>query len=151
MSARFARRLEALSRDALLEICCEAVAVSDVARHCADGVIAKHKPLPVWCVEVMLSPDLLTHIFSSFGLGDLSAASTCAAWATACRNVRSAHCAAAPDYAFSRVHPTPRALLMLPKDVKPYSVAVTPDGSIYVAARSRHLFLMSPHGERRPT
>jgi len=40
---------------------------------------------------------------------------------------------------------------MLPKDVKPYSVAVTPDESIYVAARSRHLFLMSPHGERRPT
>ncbi len=37
----------------------------------ADALIAKVSPLPSWCVDVLLSPDLLPQLFSSLGLNNM--------------------------------------------------------------------------------
>ena len=37
-------------------------------------------PLPSWCVDILLSPDLLPQLFSSLGLSEHAAAGVCSTW-----------------------------------------------------------------------
>jgi hypothetical protein len=49
--------------------------------HHADILIAQHMPLPVWCVDgVLLSQDLLSHIFDWLSMNDSAAAAACSMW-----------------------------------------------------------------------
>ena len=40
-------------------------------------------PLPAWCVDILLSPDLLPQLFSSFGLSEHAAVGVCSTWSRA--------------------------------------------------------------------
>ena len=49
----------------------------------ADALIAQVAPLPSWCVDVLLSPDLLPQLFSSLGLSEHAAAGVHTTWSRA--------------------------------------------------------------------
>ena len=46
----------------------------------ADALIAQVAPLPAWCLDILMSPDLLPQLFSSLGLSEHAAAGVCTAW-----------------------------------------------------------------------
>jgi hypothetical protein len=52
-------RLAKLSYAQLLEIAVDACESSPELKNKADALIAEVAPLPSWCVDVLLSPDLL--------------------------------------------------------------------------------------------
>jgi hypothetical protein len=64
-------RLANLSYAQLLGIAVDACEGSPELKNKADALIAKVSPLPSWCVDVLLSPDLLPQLFSSLGLNNM--------------------------------------------------------------------------------
>ena len=77
-------RLAKLSHAQLLEFAVDACETSPELKNRADALIAKVTPLPSWCVDVLLSPDLLPQLFSS---GQLSQASTANSKSCACESL----------------------------------------------------------------
>ena len=73
-------RLANLSYAQLLDIAVDACESSPELKNKADALIAEVAPLPSWCVDVLLSPDLLPQLFSSLGLSDYAAAGVCTTW-----------------------------------------------------------------------
>ena len=62
-------RLAELSHAQLLDIALDACESSPKLKNKADALIAEVAPLPAWCVDnILMSPDLLPQLFSSFGL-----------------------------------------------------------------------------------
>ena len=76
-------RLANLSYAQLLEIAVDACESSPELKNKADALIAKVAPLSSWCVDVLLSPDLLPQLFSSLGLSEHAAAGVCTTWSRA--------------------------------------------------------------------
>ena len=76
-------RLDKLSHAQLLEFAVEACESSPNLENKANALIAKVAPLPSWCVDVLLSPDLLPQLFSSLGLSEHAAAGACTTWSRA--------------------------------------------------------------------
>ena len=76
-------RLANLSYAQLLEIAVDACESSPELKNKADALIAQVAPLPSWCVDVLLSPDLLPQLFSSLGLSEHAAAGVCTTWSRA--------------------------------------------------------------------
>ena len=76
-------RLANLSYAQLLEFSVDACESSPELKNKADALIAKVAPLPLWCVDVLLSPDLLPQLFSSLGLSEHAAAGVCTTWSRA--------------------------------------------------------------------
>ena len=76
-------RLANLSYAQLLEIAVDACESSPDLKNKADALIAKVAPLPSWCVDVLMSPDLLPQLFSSFGLSEHKVAGVCTTWSHA--------------------------------------------------------------------
>jgi hypothetical protein len=76
-------RLANLSYAQLLGIAVDACEGSPELKNKADALIAKVSPLPSWCVDVLLSPDLLPQLFSSLGLSEHGAAGVCTSWSHA--------------------------------------------------------------------
>ena len=78
---RFRARLASLDHETLLSYAAE---LSVAHRHEADALLVKHSPLPVWAHDdVLLSVDLLPHVFATLQLEDNAAASVCQAWKAA--------------------------------------------------------------------
>ena len=78
-----ASRVAKLSHEALIELVVAACEESPAIKNRADALVAQVAPLPAWCVEVLLSPDLLSTCFSSLKLTDSRVAATCSTWRTA--------------------------------------------------------------------
>ena len=78
-------RLAKLSYTQLLNFAVEACEGSPKLKNKADALIAQVAPLPSWCVDILLSPDLLPQLFSSLGLSEHAAAAVCTSWAHAYR------------------------------------------------------------------
>ena len=78
-----ASRVAKLSHEALIELVVAACEESPAIKNRADALVAQVAPLPAWCVEVLLSPDLLSACFSSLKLTDSRVAATCSTWRTA--------------------------------------------------------------------
>ena len=76
-------RLAKLSYTQLLDIAVDACEISYELKNKADALIAEISPLPLWCVDILLSPDLLPQLFSSLGLGRRAAAGVCSTWSRA--------------------------------------------------------------------
>ena len=76
-------RLANLSYEQLLEIAVDGCARSKRTKNKADALIALVVPLPLWCVDVLLSPDVLPQLFSSLGLSEHAAAGVCTTWSYA--------------------------------------------------------------------
>jgi len=76
------QNLKALSREALLELAAAGCAADTAVCRRAEALLTQQHPLPDWCVQVMLSPDLLPQIFAGLSLSDAAAGATCSSWAT---------------------------------------------------------------------
>ena len=83
---RFAARLALLPHAALLEFAAQMASDSAASRRTADAILAQQQPLPQWaCDSVLLSPDLLLHIFAHLDsfVDDAAAAAVCRPWRAA--------------------------------------------------------------------
>ena len=78
-------RLAKLSHAQLLDIALDACESSRELKNKADALIAQVAPLPAWCVDILMSPDLLPQLFSSLGLSEHAAAGVCSTWSDAYR------------------------------------------------------------------
>ena len=76
-------RLANLSYTQLLNIAVEGCEGSPKLKNKADALVAQVAPLPSWCVDILLSPDLLLQFFSSLGLSEHAAAGVCTTWSHA--------------------------------------------------------------------
>ena len=76
-------RLAKLSHAQLLDFAVDACESSPELKNKADALIAEVAPLPSWCVDVLLSPDLLPQLFSMLGLSEHAAAGVCTTWSRA--------------------------------------------------------------------
>ena len=76
-------RLAKLSHAQLVELAAEACERSRKIKNKADALIAQVAPLPSWCVDILISPDLLPRLFSSLGLSEHAAAGVCSTWSRA--------------------------------------------------------------------
>jgi len=76
-------RLAKLSHAQLLEFAVDACESSPELKNKADALIAQVAPLPAWCVDILMSPDLLPQLFSSLGLSEHAAAGVCSTWSRA--------------------------------------------------------------------
>jgi len=76
-------RLAKLTYAQLLDFAVDACESSPELKNKADALIAEVAPLPSWCVDVLLSPDLLPQIFNSLGLSEHAAAGVCTTWSHA--------------------------------------------------------------------
>ena len=76
-------RVAKLSHAQLLELAVDACEGSPELKNKADALIAQVAPLPAWCVDILMSPDLLPQLFSSLGLSEHAAAGVCSAWSRA--------------------------------------------------------------------
>ena len=76
-------RLAKLSHAQLLKFAVDACKSSPEIKNKADALIAQVAPLPLWCVDILMSPDLLPQLFSSLGLSEHAAASVCSTWSRA--------------------------------------------------------------------
>ena len=112
-------RLAKLSYTQLLELAVDACKSSSRLKNKADALIAEVAPLPSWCVDVLLSPDLLPQLFSSLGLSEHAAAGVCTTWSHAySRQLR--RCRYVNPRRVSRLADVPRrpaGLCMLPGGV----------------------------------
>ena len=62
-SPRLAPRLARLPREVLCQLAAKALAASDDGIRRAESALAKHDPLPRWCLtDVLLSDDVSPHI-----------------------------------------------------------------------------------------
>ena len=78
-------RLAKLSHAQLLKFAAETCESSPELKNKADALIAQVAPLPAWCVDILMSPDLLPQLFSSLGLSEHAAAGVCSTWSDAYR------------------------------------------------------------------
>ena len=132
-------RLAKLSHAQLLELAVEACEGSPELKNKADALIAQVAPLPAWCVDILLSPDLLPQLFSSLGLSEHAAAGVCSTWSHAYSRQLRRCCYINPtrERRLADVPKQPNGLCMLPGGV----LAITSgegDGNIavrFVAAR----------------
>ena len=76
-------RLAKLSHAQLLKFALDACDSSPELKNKADALIAQVAPLPAWCVDILMSPDLLPQLFSSLGLSEHAAAGVCTTWSHA--------------------------------------------------------------------
>ena len=76
-------RLAQLSHAQLVELAAEACEGSPELKNKADALIAQVAALPAWCVDILMSPDLLPQLFSSLGLSEHAAAGVCTTWSHA--------------------------------------------------------------------
>ncbi len=114
------QRLDALSRAELLELAAAGCSASSQVKNSADALIAKRKPLPAWCTDVILSADLLSHaLFEESPLSDSHLALVCSQWAASWSVVLRRR---------RYVHPVPRRVMALPDITN--GMAGLPDGSI---------------------
>jgi hypothetical protein len=81
--SRLKARMSSLSHDELLELAAAGCAMDKELRNRADALMAKRNPLPSWCVDIMLSPDLLPRVLEHTTLGDKAAATVSRVWAEA--------------------------------------------------------------------
>jgi len=132
-------RLANLSYAQLLEFAVDACKSSPELKNKADALIAKVVPLPSWCVDVLLSPDLLPQLFSSLRLSEHAAAGVCTTWSRAysrqlrrCRYVNPRSVRQLAD-----VPTNPAGLCMLPGGVLVITAHNDSHPGVYfVAARS---------------
>jgi hypothetical protein len=76
--------LARLARDAISDLWSFGAPAAALQK--ADALLAKAVPLPLWALNnVLLSPDLLSHLFASFELEDHAMARVCSAWREAWR------------------------------------------------------------------
>ena len=80
-----AARLAALSHAQLVELAVVACQSSSECKNKADALLAQVAPLPAWCVDILMSTDLLPRLFSSIGLSEHAAACVCSTWSHAYR------------------------------------------------------------------
>jgi hypothetical protein len=86
MDHRLETRLLGLPHDKLARIAAAAIATSSAAIAAVDAALAEEMPLASWAVaDVLLSPDLLTLIFTNMGLDEHASAAVCSRWLTAWR------------------------------------------------------------------
>ena len=78
-------RLAKLSHAQLLKFAAETCESSPELKNKADALIAQVAPLPAWCVDILMSPDLLPQLFSSLGISEHAAAGVCSTWSDAYR------------------------------------------------------------------
>ena len=128
-------RLAKFSHAQLLEIAVEACEGSRELKNKADALIAQVAPLPSWCVDILLSPDLLPQLFSSLGLSEHAAAGVCTTWSRAyskqlrrCRYINPRVARQLAD-----VPRRPNGLCALPGGVLAIS---SPEGVSFVALRN---------------
>ena len=119
-------RMRHLSRADLLELAVAGCMAERSVLHRADALIHQRAPLEQWCVDVLLSADLLPHVFASLKLSDKSAAVACSTWAAAWATLLR-----------KRKHVRPRLIrTLLPsnlgKRVHPITGVVMPSGQICV-------------------
>jgi hypothetical protein len=76
-------RLAKLSHAQLVELAVDACESSPELKNKADALIAQVAPFPAWCVDILMSPDLLPQLFSSLGLSEHAAAGVCSTWSRA--------------------------------------------------------------------
>ena len=133
-------RLANLSYAQLLEFAVGACERRPKLKNKADALIAEVAPLPLWCVDVLLSLDLLPQLFSSLGLSEHAAAGVCTTWSHAysrqlrrCRYVNPRS-----ERQLDDVPMQPRGLCMLPGGVLAITSceADTQSGVTFVAARN---------------
>ena len=129
-------RLANLSYAQLLEIAVDACESSPELKNKADALIAKVAPLPSWCVDVLLSPDLLPQLFSSLRSSEHAAAGVCTTWSHAYSRQLRRCCYINPRIVrqLADVPKQPTGLCMLPGSV--LAIASCDDGVKFVAARS---------------
>ena len=82
-TSRLKVRLSSLTHAELLELATAGCAADIQLRIRADALIAQRTALPSWCVDIMLSPDMLLHVLGHATLGDKAAAAVCRVWAEA--------------------------------------------------------------------
>ena len=76
-------RLTKLSHAQLLELAAAGCEASSAVKNMADAMVAEVAPLPSWCLDILLSPDLLPVLFNTLRPSECAAASVCSAWAHA--------------------------------------------------------------------
>ena len=121
-------RLATLSHAQLFELAVDACESSPEIKNKPDALIAEVAPLPSWCVDILLSPDLLPRLFSSLSLSEHAAAGVCSTWSRAysrqlrrCRYVDLRNCRVAEEIT------SPNGLCMLPGGV----LAITCGGEVH--------------------
>ena len=120
-------RLAKLSYTQLLELAVDACKSSSRLKNKADALIAEVAPLPSWCVDVLLSPDLLPQLFSSLGLSEHAAAGVCTTWSHAySRQLR--RCRYVNPRRVSRLADVPR---------RPAGLCMLPGGVLAIASCER--------------
>ena len=136
-------RLANLSYAQLLEFAVDACESSPELKNKADALIAEVAPLPSWCVDVLLSPDLLPQLFSSLGLSEHAAAGVCTTWSRAYSRQLRRCCYVDPRSVrqLAGVPILPNGLCMLPGGVLAitscgYSCGIHHRGVHFVAARN---------------
>ena len=128
---RLALRLDVLSREQLCALAAAGCAADTKLCARADALIAGANPLPRWCVDVLLSPDVLSHVLGTLELCDGRVASVASAWAAGW-----AAMLAQRRY----VNPKMRHVLLLraneEEERSPCSITRMPDGTICLASFS---------------
>lgn len=139
MARRIALRLTPLSRADLMELAIAGCAADLSVLRRADALISQRAPLPRWCVDVLLSADLLPHVLASLTLSNKNAAVVCSTWAAAWAALLRKHRYLRPRL-LRTLKPTKRG-----RSVFPITGVVLPGGQLCVLdARSKSL---SVHGE----
>ena len=135
-------RLAKLSHAQLVELAAEACEGSPELKNKADALIAQVAPLPSWCVDILMSPDLLPQLFSSLGLSDHAAASVCSTWSRAYSRQLRRCCYIDPTSLrwLANVPNKPNGLCMLPGGV----LAISSSGHVGGSAVSFVAGLASP-------
>ena len=118
-------RLANLSYAQLLGFAVDACESSPKLRNKADALIAEVAPLPSWCVDVLLSPDLLPQLFSSLGLSEHAAAGVCTTWSRAySRHLRRCR----------YINPSVRQLAVPGLPALPIGICMLPGGVLAIAS-----------------
>ena len=121
-------RLAKLSHAQLLEIAVDACESSPELKNKADALIAKVAPLPSWCVDILLSPDLLPQLFSSLGLSEHTAAGVCSTWSRAYSRQLRRSCYIDPR----------RVRLLADVPQRPNGLCMLPGGVLAIASYGAH-------------
>ena len=118
-------RLNALTRDELIELAEAGCAASLRVRNRADTLIARRRPLPAWCVDVLQSDDILLQVFQTLDSEDRTLNAVCTVWAGTWRSLlRQRGC-----LRLERVLKLPRTTAWS----DPLSIAIMPDFTVCVA------------------
>jgi len=123
-------RLAKLSHVQLLQFAVDACESSPELKNKADALIAQVAPLPAWCVDILMSPDLLPQLFSSLGLSEHAAAGVCSTWLHAYRR-QLRRC--------RYINPTSlRRLADVPDQLQPVGLCMLPGGVLAITSGPGH-------------